>query len=55
MSGGRGDGVQDVDVWSCEGEDGLVVSFALGSFAVAEGAAGGVVKRAERGLVEDPV
>src|SRR5947209_18327157 len=47
-------GVQDVDASAGEGEDGLVVAFAFGSFAVVEGAAGGVVKRAERGLVEDP-
>src|ERR671939_647782 len=46
-------GVQNVDSASCQGEDGLVVSFAFGSFAVVEGAAGGVVKRAECGLVED--
>src|SRR5690242_12721008 len=46
-------GVQDVDPASGEREDGLVVAFAFGSFAVVEGAAGGVAERAERGLVED--
>ncbi len=48
-------GVQHVDASAGQGDDGLVVAFALGSFPVVEGAAGRVaLQGAERGLVEDP-
>jgi WD40-like Beta Propeller Repeat len=46
-------GVQDVDAPAGEGDDGLVVAFAFGALAGVEGAAGGVVERAEGRLVED--
>jgi hypothetical protein len=46
-------GPEDVDAPAGEGEDGLVVAFALASLAVVEGAAVGVAERAEGGLIED--
>ena len=45
--------VEDVDAAAGECDDGLVVSFSFASFAAVEGAAGGVLERAEGGLVED--
>ena len=51
---GAEDGVEDVDAASGKGDEGLVVSFALGAFAGVEGLAGGIaLPGAERGLVED--
>ena len=52
---GTQDGVQVVDAAAGQGDEGLMMSFALGAFAVVEGAAGQVALQcAERGLVEDP-
>lgn len=45
--------MEDVDASACEGDDGLMVGLAFGSFARVEGPAGGVVERAEGGLEED--
>src|SRR5208337_5158406 len=47
------DGPEYVHAPSCEGNDGLVVTFTLASLAFVEGSAVGMVERAEGGLVED--
>jgi hypothetical protein len=47
--------MQDVDAATGAREDSLVASFAFGAFAVVEGAADGVTKRAEERLIEDPL
>jgi len=46
------DSPEHVHAASCEGDNGLVVTFPFASFAVAEGVAVVVVERAERGLAE---
>ena len=52
---GSQDGVQDVDASAGQSDEGLVMPFSFGAFAVVEGAAGRVsLQGAERGLVEDP-
>jgi hypothetical protein len=49
---GAQDGVQDVDSSAGQGDEGLVVSFAFGAFAVVEGAAGRVaLQGAERSSI----
>lgn len=51
---GAQDGMQDVDASAGQGDERMVMPFALGSFAVVEGTAGGVaLQRAEGGLVKD--
>jgi hypothetical protein len=47
------DGPEHVHASSCEGDDGLVVAFALGTLAVVEGAAVGSSERGEGCLIED--
>jgi hypothetical protein len=48
------DGVDEVDAAAGERDHGLAVALSFVPLAGVEGAAGGVVERAEGGLVEDP-
>jgi hypothetical protein len=47
-------GVEDVAAPASEGDEGLVVAFALGDFAVVVGAGDGVAERGERGEEQGP-